>query len=333
MKAKQRKRGKSCLQIVFDFVYMLIPSRNLFETTDKKTTLTGWVLLATGWLVSWFAASPLVGSWFQSGVTTWWIKSVANNSLAFVLPRCAHAELSVHRSLVSDMVWDACLQRQTRTTREEKLKCCMLCTLTCCKTETCAFLPNARNVVPFGLAQEDPQGIKRAEEMALVGVPKTLRADLNCSFHNAHQTYNFSNSEYAVFLLYASCAWWPSCLRMNYRKEGTSIMEEFAWQLIESKRFEAVLQLAGSADRWGTWPLAIEFLFFATTSLSSIVEHLLTVSVQTVNRCFQAASLLLRFKHSLQHVACDMFAPHGSSNFQFCFCKQKPKETEEGQTS
>ena len=35
--------------------------------------------------------------------------------------RRAHAELSVRKNLVSDMVWDLCLQRQTRTQEEEPL--------------------------------------------------------------------------------------------------------------------------------------------------------------------------------------------------------------------
>ena len=41
-------------------VHLLIPPTNLFEAADKKTTLTGWVILAIAWLVSRFVASPLV---------------------------------------------------------------------------------------------------------------------------------------------------------------------------------------------------------------------------------------------------------------------------------
>ena len=35
----------------------------------------------------------------------------------------------------------------------------------------------------------------------------------------------------------------------------------------------------------------------------------------------------------LRHVTCDMFAPDLSSSAQFCFFKQKPKDTEEEQVS
>ena len=91
-------------------VHLLIPSTSLFEAADKKTTLTGWVILAIAWLVSRFVASPLVR--FQLTGSRACYKELS----ACIPPRCAHAELSPRRNLRSNMVWDLCLQRQTRTT-------------------------------------------------------------------------------------------------------------------------------------------------------------------------------------------------------------------------
>lgn len=91
-------------------VHLLITSTSLFEAADKKTALTGWVILAIAWLVSRFVASPLVR--FQLTGSRACYKELS----ACIPPRCAHAELSPRRNLRSNMVWDLCLQRQTRTT-------------------------------------------------------------------------------------------------------------------------------------------------------------------------------------------------------------------------
>lgn len=91
-------------------VHLLIPPTNLFEAADKKTTLTGWVILAIAWLVSRFVASPLVR--FQLTGSRACCKELG----ACIPPRCAHAELSPRRKVRSNMVWDLCVQRQTRTT-------------------------------------------------------------------------------------------------------------------------------------------------------------------------------------------------------------------------
>ena len=99
---------------------------------------------------------------------------------------------------------------------------------------------------------------------------------------------------------------------------------------IESERFEAFLQPAGSADRWGTRP-PLNFLFYTTTSLWPIVENLcFTFSVQTLNFFLQTSLLLLCFKFSLRHATCDVFVPDLSSSVQFCFFKQKAKKQKKG---
>ena len=63
---------------------------------------------------------------------------------------------------------------------------------------------------------------------------------------------------------------------------------------------------------------AVEFPSFAGQLYSvQLLKAWVSVFYSTLNLLFQTALLLLRFKDSLQHVTCDMFAPDGSSNAQF----------------
>ena len=88
-------------------------------------TLTGWIILVAAWLVSRFVASRLVDRNFKILEKVLYSKYLSQVEfqpigVAKLFPRSARAQLSVRSLSVSDMVWDLCLQHQTRTKRVEK---------------------------------------------------------------------------------------------------------------------------------------------------------------------------------------------------------------------